>query len=90
MNVEKQYDYIIVGAGAAGCVLANRLSSDQTQTVLLLEAGTASRSWQLRMPMAALDGLSQSTKFSWNNWSEAEPQLKLRRLFVTVGKVIGC
>jgi len=89
MNIENQYDYIIVGAGAAGCVLANRLSSDQTQTVLLLEAGTASRSWQLRMPMAALDGLSQSTKFSWNNWSEAEPRLKLRRLFVPGGKVIG-
>ena len=89
MSVDKQYDYIIVGAGAAGCVLANRLSSDQNNTVLLLEAGTASRSWRLRMPMAALDRLSQSQKFSWNNWSEAESQLGLRRLFVPGGRVIG-
>ena len=79
MSVDKQYDYIIVGAGAAGCVLANRLSSDQNNTVLLLEAGTASRSWRLRMPMAALDRLSQSSKFSWNNWSEAESRLGHQR-----------
>ena len=70
-------------------MLANRLSSDENNTVLLFEAGTASRSWRLRMPMAALDRLSQSSKFSWNNWSETESQLELRRLFVPGGKVIG-
>ena len=85
----RSFDYIIVGAGAAGCVLANRLSSNPANSVLLLEAGVASRHWRLRMPMAAMDQLSQSNRFCWKNWSEPEPNLQGRQIFVPSGKVIG-
>ena len=71
---KKRFDYIIVGAGAAGCVLANRISADPNSSVLLLEAGALSNHWRLRMPMAAMDRLSQSDKFCWKNWSEPETQ----------------
>ena len=85
----RSFDYIIIGAGAAGCVLANRLSLNPANSVLLLEAGAASRHWRLRMPMAAMDRLSQSNRFCWKNWSEPEPNLHGRQIFVPSGKVIG-
>jgi len=86
---KKRFDYIIVGAGAAGCVLANRLSAHPNSSVLLLEAGALSNHWRLRMPMAAMDRLSQSDKFCWKNWSEPEAQLDGRRIYVPSGRVIG-
>ena len=85
----RSFDYIIIGAGAAGCVLANRLSLNPANSVLLLEAGAASHHWRLRMPMAAMDRLSQSNRFCWKNWSEPEPNLHGRQIFVPSGKVIG-
>ena len=85
----RSFDYIIVGAGAAGCVLANRLSLNPANSVLLLEAGAASRHWRLRMPMAAMDRLSQSNRFCWKNWSEPELNLHGRQIFVPSGKGIG-
>jgi Choline dehydrogenase and related flavoproteins len=88
-TLKKRFDYIIVGAGAAGCVLANRLSADPNSSVLLLEAGVLSNHWRLRMPMAAMDRLSQSDKFCWKNWSEPEAQLDGRRIYVPSGRVIG-
>ena len=52
MSERKTFDYVIAGAGAAGCVLANRLSADPAARVLLLEAGPEDRSWLIRMPAA--------------------------------------
>lgn len=89
ITVNRSFDYIIVGAGAAGCVLANRLSLNPANSVLLLEAGAADSHWRLRMPMAAMDRLSYSKRFCWKNWSEPEANLHGRQIFVPSGKVIG-
>ena len=59
-----QFDYIIVGAGSAGCVLANRLSSDSGNKVLLIEAGPEDKALSLKMPAAVLSNLN-STKHNW-------------------------
>lgn len=82
------FDYVIVGAGSAGCVLANRLSADPGCRVLLLEAGP--RDWNPFIHMPA--GLAQLIKFKSLNWSyqtEPEPNLNNRRLYWPRGKVLG-
>jgi choline dehydrogenase len=62
-----EYDYIIVGAGSAGCVLANRLSHDPANRVLLIEAGADDRSLFIRMP-TALSIPMNTPRFSWGYW----------------------
>ena len=82
------YDYIIVGAGSAGCVLANRLSEDPAKRVLLLEAGGPDRHPFIHMPA----GLAKLIGIDRINWSyETEPQQELdgRRLYWPRGKVLG-
>lgn len=83
-----EYDYIIVGAGSAGCVLANRLSALPNHRVLLLEAG--GRDWNpfIHMP-AGLARLVQQRAINWNYETEPEPELEGRRLYWPRGKVLG-
>ncbi|WP_193175208.1 choline dehydrogenase [Oricola nitratireducens] len=83
-----EFDYIIVGAGSAGCVLANRLSKDGKSTVLLLEAGGKDRSIFLSMPAALAYPLA-GTRFNWAYWSEPEPYLDGRRMYCPRGRVLG-
>jgi choline dehydrogenase len=83
-----RYDYIVVGAGSAGCVLAARLTETPGVRVLLLEAGPADRSWEIEMP-AAVGRLVSTERFNWNYVSEPEPGLDGRRLTHPRGRVLG-
>ena len=82
------YDYIIIGAGSAGCVLANRLSADPAVKVLLLEAGPRDRHPFIHMP-AGLAKLAGNTRINWNYSTAPEPQLDHRALWWPRGKVLG-
>ncbi len=82
------FDYIIVGAGSAGCVLANRLSSVASVNVLLLEAGPENNALSLKMPAAVLSNLN-NTKYNWAFQGEQEPYLNGRTLKHDRGKAIG-
>ena len=82
------FDYIIVGAGSAGCVLANRLSEDQSVRVLLLEAGGSDRHPYVQIPLG-IGKLQQRKMFDWGYQSEPEPNLNGRQLEVVRGKVLG-
>jgi choline dehydrogenase len=82
------YDYIIVGAGSAGCVLANRLSADPNNTVLLLEAGKRDTSPFIHMP-PGVGQLIAGTKHNWGFNTAPEPHLNNRELFWPRGKVLG-
>jgi choline dehydrogenase len=82
------FDYIIVGAGSAGCVLADRLTEDGHSTVLLLEYGGSDRSVFIQMP-AALSIPMNSKTYSWGYRSEPEPHLGGRRIACPRGKVLG-
>ena len=87
--MSESYDYIIIGAGSAGCVLANRLSADPDVRVLVLEAGPMDRSlYALKMPAAFYVNLSKK-RFNWYYHSEPEPHLNNRRLYYPRGRVVG-
>ena len=80
------YDYIIVGAGSAGCVLANRLS--ERNTVLLLEAGPRDKDFWIHVPLG-YGKLFTRSAVNWGYESEPEPTLNGRRIFTPRGKVLG-
>jgi choline dehydrogenase len=84
----EEFDYVIVGSGSAGAVLANRLSEDGRSTVLVLEYGGSDRSVWIQMP-SALSIPMNMAKYNWGFASEPEPHLGGRRMNVPRGKVLG-
>ena len=82
------YDYIIVGAGSAGCVLANRLTEDSGATVLLLEAGPPDRHPYISIPLG-MGRMHDKAMFDWGYQTEPEPNLNNRRIEAMRGKVLG-
>ncbi|RUO77699.1 choline dehydrogenase [Idiomarina seosinensis] len=84
----QHYDYVIVGAGSAGCVLANRLTEDKAVRVLLLETGGSDKSIFIQMP-TALSIPMNTKKYAWQFHSEPEPYLNNREMHCPRGKVLG-
>jgi len=84
----EQFDYIVVGAGSSGCVVAARLSEDPNTSVLLLEAGGQDNHLYLRMPLAFLKAMPDP-RFNWTYWTEPERHLDSRRMPLPRGRVIG-
>jgi choline dehydrogenase len=80
-------DYVIVGAGSAGCVLAHRLSADRRCRVVVLEAGGRDRKLEIRIPAAF--GKLFRTALDWNYTTAPEPALEYRELYWPRGKVVG-
>lgn len=86
--MSRDFDYIIIGAGSAGCVLANRLSEDPATRVLVLEYGGSDRSIFIQMP-TALSIPMNGTKYNWKYMTLPEPGLDGRRVHCPRGKVLG-
>jgi choline dehydrogenase len=88
MTHPESFDYIIVGAGSAGCVLANRLTADGRYRVLLLEAGGRDRNIWIHIPLG-YGKLFANAKVNWLYESEPEPELNNRKIIQPRGKVLG-
>ncbi len=88
MTAINEYDYIILGAGSAGCVLANRLSEDGQNSVLILEAGPMDRKLLIHIP-AGVYSVYKDPSINWNYEAEPEDTLDQRKVELPRGKVIG-
>ncbi|HHG5368202.1 TPA: GMC family oxidoreductase [Pseudomonas aeruginosa] len=82
------FDYVIVGAGSSGCVLANRLSADPSVTVCLIEAGSHDKSVRIQTPAGTIT-LYKSKKYSWNFFSTPQKYMNNRELHIPRGKALG-
>ena len=87
-QMSNSYDYIIIGSGSAGSVLASRLSADAKHTVLVLEFGGSDRGPLIQMPSALSYPMNMGT-YNWDFETEPEPHLNNRRLVTPRGKVMG-
>jgi len=85
--MSQSYDYIIVGAGSAGCLLANRLSKDPNNRVLLLEAGGPDKNINIHIPGAYLK--IHKSKEDWGFWSEKQENVLGRKIYLPRGKTLG-
>jgi len=84
----ENYDYVIVGAGSAGCVLANKLGEDKKHKILVLEAGPMDYNLMIHIP-AGVYKAYRNPKINWNYSTENEPELFDRNVPMPRGKVIG-
>src|SRR5688572_10675281 len=87
-RMSESYDFIVIGAGSAGCVLANRLSADPRNRVLLLEAGGPDRNLWLHLPVGYYRTIF-NTRLGWGYETEPDPNLDGRRIPWPRGKVLG-
>lgn len=85
----KEYDYVIVGAGSAGCVLANRLSADPDISVCIIEAGKKDNSLMIRMPAGVGKLIGTENPTNWGFWTEPQAHMENRKLFWPRGKGWG-
>ena len=88
INDVKNYNYIIVGAGSAGCVLANKLGEDKKHKILVLEAGPMDYNLMIHIP-AGVYNAYRNPKINWNYLTENEPELDDRNVPMPRGKVVG-
>ncbi|MEM6535172.1 MAG: choline dehydrogenase [Pseudomonadota bacterium] len=89
MSASNAYDYIIIGAGSAGCVLANRLSEDPNISVCLIEAGKKDDSVLIRMPNGVGDVMSKQGPFNWGFWTTPQAHMNDRKMFWPRGRGWG-
>jgi choline dehydrogenase-like flavoprotein len=87
MTIGQEFDYIIIGAGSAGCVLAARLSQDPSTRVALVEAGGPDDAPEIKKPIAFPQLFK--TRYDWDFASEPEPGLGERRIYLPRGKTLG-
>ena len=86
---EEAFDYIVIGGGSVGSVLASRISEDQDVSVLVLEAGGSDAHWTIRMPGGVRSHLKPASDRNWHFETVEQPHLNNRRLYQPRGKVIG-